>query len=102
MLAEFLQTNRSELIELCQKKAAARNRAEPIFNADGVPRFISQLIDECRAAEARGVEPPPPAHRSPLSLPTSMRRPHATAPSCAARGSPWTRWCTTTAISARP
>jgi hypothetical protein len=52
MLSEFLHSNRSELIERCQAKAATRNRSEPVYNADGIPQFISQLIAEFRAEEA--------------------------------------------------
>jgi hypothetical protein len=57
MLSEFLAANRSSLIERCQKKAATRNNAAPVFNADGIPIFISQLIDEFRAEEASGALP---------------------------------------------
>ena len=50
MLYEFLKSNRAELIERCRAKAARRTPAhqQPPQGEDGIPRFLTQLIDTFR------------------------------------------------------
>lgn len=82
MLSEFLHAHRSELIERCQAKAAKRNQTQPVFNADGVPLFITQLIGEFRAEEAQalaaGKRPPGPGRPTlalvPADIPSSAAK----------------------------
>jgi hypothetical protein len=79
MLSEFLHSNRSELIERCKAKAAKRNKSEPVYNTDGIPQFISQLIAEFRAEEAlAGKKPPAPGRPTlalvPADIPTSAAK----------------------------
>src|SRR5689334_802787 len=57
MLHEFLRTNRSELIERCRGKAAARRAplATPPELAHGVPLFLDQLTHMLTQADDESI-----------------------------------------------
>lgn len=50
MLYQFLKDNRTELIARCRAKSARRTptREEPPQDEDGIPRFLSQLVETFR------------------------------------------------------
>jgi hypothetical protein len=53
MLHEFLKTNRAQLIERCQAKAAKRapSNTRPADSQHGIPQFLDQLIEVFRAEQ---------------------------------------------------
>lgn len=58
MLHEFLTANRSELIERCVSKNAARGRARelPSGPAHGIPTFLDQLIQTLEAEQSNELQ----------------------------------------------
>lgn len=67
MLHDFLTSNRKELINRCREKVAKRS---PLFTAvddQGVPLFLSQLVDTLRSEQPSGVSQTP----DPVATPSS-------------------------------
>ena len=108
MLHEFLAANRADLIDRCRLKVAQRRAPKPT-DAElehGIPHFLDQLIKTLRVEQTHRAHAQPqgfrPVGRRGLG-PVRDRRDGgaARARADAARASPSTRWCTTTATCAR-
>ena len=52
MLHEFLTSNRTELIKRCRAKVAKRSSHIPAVADQGVPLFLSQLVDTLRSEKS--------------------------------------------------
>jgi hypothetical protein len=64
MLHEFLTTNRKELINRCRDKVAKRSPHIPVVADQGVPLFLTQLVNILRREQPTGVS------RTPDPVPT--------------------------------
>ena len=73
MLQEFLESNRTELIERCRAKVALRPgpRVPAKGMEHGIPMFLQQLIETLRIAGS--VESPAGHERSTAAGPTDQR-----------------------------
>ena len=77
MLHDFITSNRSELISRCRAKVAKRSfpspasaaTVAPLFSPQvddqGVPLFLSQLVDTLRCEQSTGTKPSPVSQKTP-------------------------------------
>ena len=72
MLHEFLTLNRTELIKRCRAKVAKRSSHIPAAADQGVPLFLSQLVDTLRSEQSRGTSHT--ANPEPTPAPTDIGR----------------------------
>jgi hypothetical protein len=72
MLHEFLTLNRTELIKRCRVKVAKRSPRIPAIADQGVPLFLTQLIDTLRREQPSGVSHTPDPQPTPA--PTEIGR----------------------------
>jgi hypothetical protein len=72
MLHEFVTANRTELIKRCREKVAKRSPQIPAGADQGVPLFLSQLVDILRREQSTGTSHTPDPEPTPA--PTDIGR----------------------------